>query len=178
MSDGGPEDPTQFKVFPRNLTARADFVVRGNPASSRPESGVDNCYPGLEFDQRNLDKAFFPGLVFEFHRPDGVILQEIRPPGPLAREILPGGQTRPRRLTGADLPLFLWGIAGRATVDQSDANPPSLSFSGLDGLEAWRRVHDLLPGRIAILLGPTPGKQAPDGDAFRDSLLRLRRQNQ
>ena len=92
MSDGGLPDPTQFKLFPRNLTARADALVRGNPASTRPESGVDNCYPGLEFDQRNLDKAFFPGLVFEFHRPDGAILHEIRPPGPLAREILPGGR--------------------------------------------------------------------------------------
>lgn len=38
----------------------------GNPASSLLESGVGNCYPGLEFDLRQLDMRFFPGLVFEF----------------------------------------------------------------------------------------------------------------
>lgn len=59
------------KLFPRNLTARADYVVRGNPSGTRPESGVDNCFPGLEFDQRNLDRAFFPGLTVDFQRGSG-----------------------------------------------------------------------------------------------------------
>ena len=54
------------KIFPRNLTARAAMQVVGNPATTRLESGVGNCYPGLEFDHRNLDRRFFPGLVFEF----------------------------------------------------------------------------------------------------------------
>ncbi len=54
------------KIFPRNLTARAAKQVVGNPVNTRLESGVGNCYPGLEFDQRNLDRRFFPGLVFEF----------------------------------------------------------------------------------------------------------------
>lgn len=40
--------------------------VLGNPASSLMESGVGNCYPGLEFDLRQLDVRFFPGLTFEF----------------------------------------------------------------------------------------------------------------
>ena len=53
-----------MKVFPRNLTARADRVVPGNPASTRLESGVANCFPGLEFDVRMLDTRFFPGLLF------------------------------------------------------------------------------------------------------------------
>jgi Ferritin-like len=51
---------------PRNLTARADYQVPGNPAITRPEDAVANCYPGLELDVRNLDRRFFPGLVFEF----------------------------------------------------------------------------------------------------------------
>src|SRR5437764_5835213 len=54
------------KIFPRNLTARAAIRVAGNPDTTRLESGVGNCYPGLEFDHRNLDRRFFPGLVFEF----------------------------------------------------------------------------------------------------------------
>ena len=54
------------KIFPRNLTARAITSVIGNPATTRLESGVGNCFPGLEFDHRNLDRRFFPGLVVEF----------------------------------------------------------------------------------------------------------------
>ena len=54
------------KIFPLNLTARAAYHVPGNPESTRLESGVGNCYPGLEFDHRNLDRRFLPGLEFEF----------------------------------------------------------------------------------------------------------------
>src|SRR5215470_4767557 len=54
------------KIFPRNLTAQADYLVPGNPVISRPEDAVANCFPGLELDVRNLDRRFFPGLVFEF----------------------------------------------------------------------------------------------------------------
>ena len=78
MANDERKDPTRLKIFPRNLTARADYIVRGNPTNSRPESGVDNCFPGLEFDQRNLDQNFFPGLHFEFQRDDGAILAGMR----------------------------------------------------------------------------------------------------
>ena len=54
------------KIFPRNLTARADRAVVGNPVTTRMESGVGNCFPGLEFDLRVLDNRFFPGLVFQY----------------------------------------------------------------------------------------------------------------
>src|SRR5262245_3390226 len=33
---------------------------------------MGNCYPGLEVDIRNLDRRFFPGLVFEFVARDDV----------------------------------------------------------------------------------------------------------
>ena len=54
------------QLFPRNLTAWADHRIAGNPVVTRPEDAVANCYPGLELDVRNLDRRFFPGLVFEF----------------------------------------------------------------------------------------------------------------
>src|SRR4051812_22112254 len=54
------------KIFPRNLTARAAYVVPGNPVITRPEDAVANCFPGLELDIRNLDRRFFPGLVFDY----------------------------------------------------------------------------------------------------------------
>ena len=148
MNTPASEDSIKWKIFPRNLTAKADYLVRGNPVSTRLESGVDNCYPGLEFDQRNLDKAFFPGLVFEFHRPDGAILHQIVPNG----EPVQAGLAD----TDNDPPLYLWALVGRTSIDQSEADPPVFFFNNLDGLEVWRHVHDLLPGRIAIVLGPTP----------------------
>jgi hypothetical protein len=40
--------------------------VLGNPVSTLMDSGVGNCFPGLEFDLRQLDVRFFPGLVFGF----------------------------------------------------------------------------------------------------------------
>ena len=59
---------------PLNASARAAAegapryaeAILGNPVSTLMESGVGNCFPGLEFDLRQLDVRFFPGLVFEF----------------------------------------------------------------------------------------------------------------
>jgi hypothetical protein len=147
-------DPTRFKIFPRNLTARADYIVRGNPTNSRPESGVDNCFPGLEFDQRNLDQQFFPGLRFEFQRADGAVLTDIR--------LDPQGLAR--GLSVSDLtarPLYLWFLYGRTRVD--DPEPTLFAFRGQPGIEVWRRVHDLLPGRLAIMLGPSPAFSVTSG---------------
>src|ERR1700684_1231658 len=79
MADDDNAGLAKRKIFPRNLTAPAETVGKGNPANARPESGVDNTHPGLEFDQRNLDKAFFPGLVFEFQFLHGARLVEVHP---------------------------------------------------------------------------------------------------
>jgi Ferritin-like len=49
-------------ISPRNRSARA--AALGNPASARMESGVGNCFPGLEMDVRVLEGRFFPGLLF------------------------------------------------------------------------------------------------------------------
>jgi hypothetical protein len=62
------------KLLPRNVAAlrrgqtpeAATRVTAGNPISTRLESGVGNCFPGLEFDMRNLERRFFPFLEVEF----------------------------------------------------------------------------------------------------------------
>jgi hypothetical protein len=59
-----PEHHAKPRVTPRNLTARAAYRAAGNPANTRLESAVGNCFPGLEMDVRDLDRRFFPGLVF------------------------------------------------------------------------------------------------------------------
>jgi hypothetical protein len=55
------------KIHPRNRTARlAAARAAGNPVVTELQSGVGNCFPGLEFDARNLDRRFFPYLVVDF----------------------------------------------------------------------------------------------------------------
>ncbi|KUJ73469.1 hypothetical protein AVO45_15430 [Ruegeria marisrubri] len=60
MSDSSPK----IRITPRNLTARAAYKVPGNPDNTRLDGSVGNCFPGLEMDVRDLDRRFFPGLVF------------------------------------------------------------------------------------------------------------------
>lgn len=137
------------KLVPRNQTAlSAKHEPRGNPPGTRPDSGPDNCFPGLDFDQRNIESGFFPGLRFSFHLgDDGVIVTDVLPQGPAAD----AGITR------THLPLFLWGVMGRTQSGQKNLEDiPSFSFQSLDALQGWARIRDLLPGTVAILLGRLP----------------------
>lgn len=137
-----PDRRNSNKVIPRNLTALADIVVEGNPVSSRLETGVDNCYPGLEFDQRNLDKRFFPGLVFEFHRDDGAILRSAEKPKAMGL-----------KPADFDKRIYIVGLAGQFGFD------PTVSLvgtRGLGGLEVWRLVHDLQGGPVLVVISPGP----------------------
>ncbi|TIL43286.1 ferritin-like domain-containing protein [Mesorhizobium sp.] len=60
------------KLLARNVAAVRRFAqpatdrVAGNPVASRLESGVGNCFPGLECDLRNLERRFLPFLEVEF----------------------------------------------------------------------------------------------------------------
>ena len=55
------------KLQPRNRTARlAQARAAGNPVTTELESGVGNCFPGLEADLRNLERRFFPYLAVDF----------------------------------------------------------------------------------------------------------------
>ena len=58
------------KLIARNVAAVRRFAdassltqtTSGNPVSTRLESGIGNCFPGLECDLRNLERRFFPFL--------------------------------------------------------------------------------------------------------------------
>ena len=142
MSDN-PLKP--LKLFPRNLTARAATVVRGNPVTARPESGVENCWPGLEFDQRNLEKVFFPGLVFEYHDERGTILREIDPKSPAARHY-----------KKSDIAKGVYLAFAQGNVIERPKSPKPVqrvfSFAPPAAMENWRVVHDFEPGPVAVAL--------------------------
>ena len=159
-----PEDPKAWKIFPRNLTARAAYIVPGNPTSSRPEDGVDNSYPGLEMDARNLQKYFFPGLYFEVYRSDGARLAGIAPPIAKPSEDQEV-KNRNSNLTKDDLKdgLYLWLLQGKTTAEQNSENPPVIDLvntQGLGGLYAWRKINALFSGKIAVAIAPQPPADA------------------
>lgn len=140
------QDLSRFKLFPRNLTARADALVRGNPVTTRPESGVENCFPGLEFDQRNLDRVFFPGLAFEMHHASGVIIRDFDAGSPAATFL------RRRDITEGGIFLaFVQGVFASRLPGVKPA-PRLLRLTPPAGLESWRMVHDLEVGDVAVVL--------------------------
>jgi hypothetical protein len=170
------------RIFPRNLTARAAYDVPGNPPATRPESGVANCYPGLEFDHRNLDRRFFPGLVVEYvSQEDATSPSAARqgarvvavdtddvalsaPPAEYAH-LTNALETALNRPVGALLKdgspaVFV------LTVEQRGRTITMVDSSGmpLDGLVVWLLVRSLRPGPVTLTVGPrepAEGAHAP-----------------
>src|ERR1700722_6091312 len=152
--------PKDMKLFPRNLTARADYVVRGNPVTSRPESGADNSHPGLEFDQRNLDRGFFPGLLFDFQFGVGARLAAVRSPWLKEEKELDKDHSGAGSLSAKDGEFFLWYIRG--IFGDQPGKPTVADVYGLDGYDVLGKVHDLEPGPIAVIVGVRPEKLKVD----------------
>ncbi len=151
MNDSVTNKPNM--LLPRNLTARAAHVVRGNPVNTRPESGVDNSHPGLEFDQRMMSRAFFPGLVFDFQYGVGAKLADIRPdlftyPFDLKAEDLPAESE------DASKALWLWYIGGKF-----GGNPDKHAMKdlyGQNGYDVVRAITDLEDDTIIVVFGKQP----------------------
>ncbi|MFO1060514.1 MAG: ferritin-like domain-containing protein [Dongiaceae bacterium] len=148
------------KIIPRNLTARAAYQVPGNPTTSRPEDAVANCFPGLEIDVRNLDRRFFPGLVFDFVYGDssenGARLSYLDPllDPDLQREA-GWARTLFQQLTDtykAPLEADTWYLqwielqGHRIGLVRPDGTP-------LHGLLVWRIVRSLDPGDTPLRIG-------------------------
>ncbi len=165
------------KIQPRNLPAqRLERLVVGNPVTTRLESGVANCYPGLEFDHRNLDRRFFPGLVFNFvdaFYPDqlgraGVHLVAVdtgdpalQPPAdaPDHERNLAGPLRNALAAHASALQSGDWYVERIAQgetaidlVDTSNAEPAPL-YGGV----VWRMVRMLAPKRLTLTLSRRRG---------------------
>jgi len=165
------------KIFPRNLTAQADYLVPGNPVISRPEDAVANCFPGLELDVRNLDRRFFPGLVFNFVT---FTVEEVRgmhygaklayvdvpedpdlglDPDTAARLSASLGIKREEIQTlYDDITNATELLDGKWYLDWVKQGKARLSMHSLDGLEVWRLIRGLEPGRVDICLKQLEGE--------------------
>src|SRR5262249_25657354 len=134
------------------------------------ESGVSNCYPGLEYDHRNLDRRFFPGLVFEFVSQEDAANPDATRQGALLRTVDtsdPGLAAPPgfedvasalvaqlsgddgTALSSSDVRWFLTAITQtKATIRLQDE-----TGAPFDGLTVWRLVRSLRPGPVTLELG-------------------------
>ena len=162
------------KIFPRNLTARAAHQVAGNPDISRPEDSVANCFPGLDVDVRNLDRRFFPGLVFEYVSDDGdragamLLYVDARGDSDLQPDYIGELHADDRdwveRLRAELFQQLIGHLRGRLAdgswyldwIEQSGTRipmgqvQPDGSSQPLDGIVVWRLVRGLEPGPVTI----------------------------
>ena len=91
MSDPRP------RIEARNLTAQLRYRAAGNPPGTLPDSAISNCFPGLEFDFRNVWKRIFVGI--EIHEADNLVVKidDPRHQGLLHHRILRVDCDPPRR---------------------------------------------------------------------------------
>ncbi len=142
------------KIFPRNLTAHAAYMIAGNPVVTRPEDAVANCFPGLEVDIRNLDRRFFPGLVFDFIE-DGARLAYVDVfEDPDLTQDTPEARSLYLKLSDDDVQAKL--SKGHWYIDQIEQSGKRFSMewqgSPLPDTSAWRVVRSLELGPVNIWL--------------------------
>jgi hypothetical protein len=164
------------KLVPRNAPALrksreknpAPDLVAGNPISTRLESGIGNCFPGLECDLRNLERRFFPFL--EMDMPDReIILVGIDIDGAVAARksgeithaalesymtLYAGGSWVVETISGTFGPL------GHLTLTVADLNIPSTGKRRLPP-DPWTAVRLLTEGTdVRLVLRRKPADTA------------------
>jgi hypothetical protein len=163
------------KIQPRNLPARRLVpLVDGNPVTTRLEDSVGNCYPGLELDHRNLDRRFFPGLIFNFvdifsatQYPEragahlvGVAMDDpaLRPPANAPADDIASATRLRAQLAGDDgtaLSTGEWYIErisqGNVTIDLIDSSDPK-NPRPLTAAVVWRLVRMLNRAKVSLIL--------------------------
>jgi hypothetical protein len=160
----------RVKLIPRNIAAlrrvgapaAAPRTIAGNPVSTRLESGVGNCFPGLECDLRNLERRFFPFLEVDIDD-NQISIASVDRAGAraasqagnlsaadlalytrLSQDIAAGRAWRVVRLSG------VFGTLGQLALDIATLQPPS---AGEDRRppDAWTAIRMLREGSLVVL---------------------------
>jgi hypothetical protein len=150
------------RIIALNLPAKASTEIAGNPVITRLESAIANCFPGLEIDHRNLDRRFFPGLIFDFLSVSSAVPQsngigarlvavDLDDPNvPKEKSFLEQLQRLQAALTnGKDIFLDSLQQGSSETIELSNKKE---SEGPLDGLVVWRLVRSLTPGEVTIVV--------------------------
>lgn len=151
MKEQGP-----IKLIPRNVAAlrrgmpfpTVASTVTGNPMSTRLESGVGNCFPGLEFDLRNLERRFFPFLEIDIRNDESPTTIRV------VSVDLPG-----IRLASNSDQLSADGVAAYRKLDAGIKSGGTWNITEMEGIFGPLGKHAL---RIADLQFPSAGpKRVP-----------------
>lgn len=168
--------PAVNRIIPQNLTAKAAYNIVGNPPSTRPESGVANCFPGLEYDHRNLDCRFFPGLLVSYiaEGPQQGIKVSAVAANDRALQSPPGRYRKIASQLVADLRDLPSGFPEDAdwfivAIEQSGVRITLVDDTGapLDGLTGWRLIRGLRPEPVSLTISSkalTPSSNTTAGD--------------
>jgi hypothetical protein len=153
------------KFVPLNATAAriTDYVV-GNPVNTRLESGVGNCFPGLEMDLRNLERRFFPFLEVDFNFDTNAIVVVSVDIDGVANSDLPQSVQNQYQLIAEDMAsdTITWtidtitgtfGIFGRKTLTMATISPANSGEGGTPP-DSWTAVRLLPPNEdVEVVLG-------------------------
>jgi hypothetical protein len=161
------------RIEAKNLTAQLHYRAAGNPPGTLPNSAISNCYPGLEFDFRNVWKRIFAGL--EMHEADNLVvrIEDPKYEGLLHHRIL--------RVDGDPLAVQVSGPqapSGDPVVLASGSNPDAAAF--MEWSNALARVLHAHAGKTVrcevtkeVAMDPVlPPKTPGDGTVFVDIELR------
>jgi Ferritin-like len=167
-------EETKTKLIPRNAPALRKLgtknptphLVAGNPISTRLESGIGNCFPGLECDLRNLERRFFPFL--EMDMPDNRInlfkvdiagAQAARAAGKITQATLKAYRTlNAEGLWTVEIMAGTFGPLGRQTLTIADL-PNTSTGAHRRPVDPWTAVRLLAEGTdVRLVLRRMPTK--------------------
>jgi hypothetical protein len=152
------------RIIPLNLPAGVEKEIAGNPVTTRIETAPANCFPGLDVDIRNLDRRFFPGLVFNFHNIDdgdprvllrGPMLAEVDLNDPDVKAELKTKLTTLAPML-PDSSIFLQSVTPSTGKKIEFVDKNGIPF---DWDVSWRLVRSLEPGELTIELSCVEGKE-------------------
>ncbi len=116
-------------IEPKNRTAQLAYTARGNPPAVSPAAAISNCFPGLEFDFRNIWKNLFEGV--ETHEAgEGVHI---------VLGVSPGSDAATAGVTAFDILVAVDDLAVNAQRTRPNGTPGPLS-----ALEWSNAVVDIL----------------------------------
>jgi hypothetical protein len=149
-----------MKLTPKNRTAKQLLHrAEGNPPSTLPNSAISNCYPGLEFDFRNVWRRIFKGIVM--HEADSYVV-DVASDDPDLKALL---HCRILKVDGLDMTTILRGprqANGPAVDLTTPMNPDGAWF--MEWSNSLSRVLDKAGTKVECVFTaqPSPIRRLPD----------------
>jgi len=143
------------KIQAKNLSAQLRYRAAGNPLSAHPSTAISNCFPGLEFDFRNLWRRSLVGIVLLESNNYVVEVEDPRYAGLLGHRLL--------RIDGHPIVALMTGPIGPGFADttlSTSNNPNAVAFMEWSNSIARVLAHAGQSVRCEFTAEPSPTEQA------------------